>query len=76
MPARRSREECVQRCLVQKSKRERFTHGVARDVAQGTKRLAVGVQNQLLCTSKREVKGIEVLAVKKKVKSSENIYLA
>lgn len=51
-------------------KGERFTRGVARDVAQGTKSLTVGVQNQLLCTSKREVKGTEVLAVKKK-KSQE-----
>lgn len=46
---------------------ERFTRGVARDVAQRTESPAVDVQNQLLRTSKRQVKGTEeVLAVKKK----------
>lgn len=37
--------------------------------------LAVGVQNQLLCTSKREVKGTEVLAVKKKKSRVAKIFI-
>lgn len=57
---------CAKMPGTKEQKGERFTRGVARDIAQGSVSLAVGVQNQLLCTSKREVKGIEVLAVKKK----------